>query len=135
MFRIHGFVSAGWFLFSFLYLAAATNVNAKDSDELDYEHLPRATIFPGPWEENIRAPVNKSHITPVKIFNFEGATRGFDSVLLDATTKRGSGLSWVIGPGGLVTFEFGENIAGKYVFALLRIGFWVVDCANVLVGW
>lgn len=104
MFRCRGIVIL------FLYLAA---VNAKHPDSLDYESLPRDTIFPGPWEENIRAPVNKSHITPVKIFKFEGATDGAETVLQDATVD--SGLSWVISPGGLITFEFEENIAGKYV--------------------
>ncbi|KUJ10094.1 Six-hairpin glycosidase, partial [Mollisia scopiformis] len=78
--------------------------------------LPRDTIFPGPWEQNIRAPLNKSHITPVKIYNFEGATVGAEAVLQDANVQ--SGLSWVISPGGLITFEFGENIAGKVCFEI-----------------
>lgn len=82
--------------------------------------MPRDTIFPGPWEDYIRAPVNKSYITPVKIFNFEGATKGAETVLQDATVK--SGLSWVISPGGLITFEFGENIAGKYVVFIVEMG-------------
>ncbi|KAE8447282.1 hypothetical protein EG329_010976 [Mollisiaceae sp. DMI_Dod_QoI] len=96
-----------------LYLAAAT---AKNSDSLDYEFLPRDTIFPGPWEENIRAPVNKSHIVPVKIFNFEGASDGAERVLDGANAE--SGLTWVISPGGLITFEFAENIAGKVCFEI-----------------
>jgi hypothetical protein len=77
----------------------------------DFNSLPLDTIFPGPWESHIRAPFNKSHIVPVKIFNFEGAVSGQESVLQDANTE--SGLTWVIGPGGLITFEFGENIGGK----------------------
>lgn len=76
----------------------------------DYEHLPLDSIFPGPWESNIRAPFNKSYITPTKIFNFEGAVSGGEVVLQDAA---GSGISWVISPGGLITFEFAENIGGR----------------------
>jgi hypothetical protein len=78
----------------------------------DYEDLPLDTIFPGPWESNVRAPANKSHITPVKIFNYEGAVSGAEGVLQDADA---SGISLVISPGGLVTFEFQENIGGRYV--------------------
>lgn len=110
MFRSRGIVAL------FLYLAA---VNAKPSEKLDYESLPTDTIFPGPWEEYIRAPANKSFITPVKIFNFEGATKGAELVLQDALEPANRGLSWVISPGGLITFEFGENIAGKYVIAFV----------------
>ena len=78
----------------------------------DYEDLPLDTIFPGPWESNIRAPANKSHIVPIKIFNYEGALSGAEAMLEDA---EGSGVSWVISPGGLITFEFQENIGGRYV--------------------
>jgi hypothetical protein len=78
----------------------------------DYEALPLNTIFPGPWERNIRAPFNKSYIQPVKIFNYEGNLSGGETVLQDADSN---GISWVIGPGGLITFEFAENIGGRYV--------------------
>jgi hypothetical protein len=80
----------------------------------DYESLPLDTIFPGPWERYIRAPVNKSHIAPVKIVNFEGAVLGVQTVLEHAEVDANGGISWVIGSGGLVTFEFEENISGRY---------------------
>ncbi|KAH6723779.1 Six-hairpin glycosidase-like protein [Leptodontidium sp. MPI-SDFR-AT-0119] len=99
-------------LLSALYLAGST-VEAAKFDGPDYESLPLDTIFPGPWESNIRAPFNKSYIAPVKIFHFEGAVSGGEAVLQDADTE---GISWVISPGGLITFEFGENIAGKVCF-------------------
>jgi len=86
----------------------------------DYESLPLDTIFPGPWERNIRAPLDKTHITPVKIFNTEGAVSGAESVLQDADTSGGK--SWIIGRGGLITFEFEENISGKYVTTIRRDG-------------
>ncbi|KAG9236563.1 Six-hairpin glycosidase-like protein [Amylocarpus encephaloides] len=88
-------------------------------DGVNFEALPSDTIFPGPWESNIRAPVNKSHIVPVKIFNFEGAASGAASVLQDADIS--SGISWIINPGGLVTFEFAENIAGRACFEIESI--------------
>ncbi len=93
--------------------ASATTAQAASNDGADYNSLPLDTIFPGPWESNIRAPLNKSHISPVKIFNFEGMVSGAEAVLQDANTN--SGIAWVIGPGGLITFEFEENISGKYV--------------------
>ena len=93
-----------------LYLASALTQASQNSGP-DYESLPLDTVFPGPWESNIRAPADKSHITPSKIFNFEGAVSGAESVLQDAAKT--AGISWVISPGGLVTFEFAENIGGK----------------------
>ena len=91
----------------------------------DYEALPLDTLFPGPWESNIRAPINKSYIEPVKIFNSEGNVIGAESVLQDA---KPTGISWVIGPGGLITFEFAENIGGRYVRGLC----WRQKCADFL---
>lgn len=90
---------------------SVTVLRAAKLDGPDYESLPLVTIFPGPWESSIRAPHNKSYIEPVKIFKFEGAVSGAESVLQDAKTE--AGVSWIIRPGGLITFEFGENIAGK----------------------
>ena len=79
----------------------------------DYERLPLDTIFPGPWESNIRAPSNKSYIAPAKIYHVEGAVSGAEAVLQDANSSIGK--SWVISPGGLITFEFAENIGGRYI--------------------
>ncbi len=105
-------------LFHISYLLAAPlSLHALAAQALkypgpDYESPPPLdTLFPGPWKSYIRAPVNKSHITPVKIFHFEGATSGAETVLQDASAE--SGVSWVIGPGGLITFEFQENISGR----------------------
>ena len=78
----------------------------------DPEALPRDTLFPGPWESNIRAPSNKSYIKPTKIFNFEGAVSRAEAVVQDVESN---GIPWVISPGGLITFEFAENIGGRYI--------------------
>ena len=100
---------------AFIIIAVSATRAAK-YDGPDYESLPLDTIFPGPWENNIRAPFNKSYIQPVNIFKFEGAVSGAEVVLQDAKTD--GGISWVIRPGGLITFEFGQNIAGKYAGGL-----------------
>ncbi len=101
-------------LFHVSYLLAALPLHAQalKYQGPDYEAPPPLdTIFPGPWESYIRAPLNKSHITPVRIFHYEGATSGAESVLQDASAE--NGVSWVISPGGLITFEFQENISGR----------------------
>jgi len=103
------------FLFSQALLclsAGAAQATKPSFDGPDYESLPLDTIFPGPWEANVRAPVNKSHITPAKIFASEGDAVGGDAVLSGARSS--GGLAWEIGPGGLITFEFAENIGGRY---------------------
>lgn len=79
----------------------------------DYHSLPRDTLFPGPWEANIKAPANKSRITPVRIFNFEGVTVGAENALQNAGGNANGGLVWTLSSGGLITFEFLENIGGK----------------------
>ncbi|TVY81962.1 hypothetical protein LSUE1_G007263, partial [Lachnellula suecica] len=93
---------------------AATQASKSSYDGPDYESLPLDTIFPGPWEDNIRAPVNKSYITPAEIFASEGDIIGASSLLQDAGSHDEK--AWVVGPGGLITFEFGENIAGRVCF-------------------
>jgi hypothetical protein len=100
---------------SLLFALVYCSISVASQQVVDYEALPSDTIFPGPWESNIRAPLNKSRIVPIKIFNFEGAVSGQESVLRDDAT---SGISWVIRTGGLITFEFEENISGRYVPAL-----------------
>jgi hypothetical protein len=103
---------------SLLYGIYSSTSIVVSQELVDYESLPHKTIFPGPWESNIRAPLNKSHIVPVKIFNFEGAVSGQEAILQNADTA--SGASWVIRSGGLVTFEFEENISGRLVLRLFR---------------
>ncbi|KAL8674516.1 MAG: hypothetical protein Q9168_001108 [Polycauliona sp. 1 TL-2023] len=79
---------------------------------VSYRSLPTRTVFPGPWEEYIRAPATKSHIHPKGIWRVQGSvsvpTRPLD--LSDSTSPI------TIRPGGLVTFEFSENIAGRVCF-------------------
>ena len=98
----------GYLLTTLCTLASITHCASTGPD---YEHLPHDTIFPGPWESYIKAPNNKSHIQPSKIFAREGSVSGAESVLLNGDKKDGA--PWTIRPGGLITFEFEENISGK----------------------
>jgi hypothetical protein len=74
-----------------------------------YEELPSKPVFPGPWDENIQAPANKTHIRPKRIWNQEGNV-GEADVVVDGVSKN---RSLTMSPGGLVTLEFAQNIAGR----------------------
>ncbi|KAI0600414.1 hypothetical protein F4775DRAFT_62872 [Biscogniauxia sp. FL1348] len=84
------------------------------SSGIDYHDLPNAAVFPGPWDDYIKAPANKSFITPAGVWKTEGnattLTRGFrpSEAGVPITSSTIS-----IGGGGLVTVEFRENIAGR----------------------
>ncbi|KAI4161070.1 MAG: hypothetical protein LQ342_005233 [Letrouitia transgressa] len=74
--------------------------------------LPTKTLFPGPWEENIKAPIVKSAIYPIKVWNTEGEASKPEA-LLEWADK---GTSTQLGSGGLISLEFSENIAGRVCF-------------------
>ncbi|KAL8651473.1 MAG: hypothetical protein Q9210_003228 [Variospora velana] len=76
---------------------------------ISYTSLPRHAVFPGPWDEYIKAPSNKSYIQPDKIWHVEGPTLLPDAVL----GHHDSASSMTLDPGGLVILEFAENIAGR----------------------
>ncbi|KAL3423425.1 alpha-l-rhamnosidase a [Phlyctema vagabunda] len=78
------------------------------AQHLNYESLPLDTLFPGAWEANIRAPLNKSHIVPRRVFKTEGKISKVAAVVTDEKQH-----SFALGPGDLITFEFGENIGGR----------------------
>lgn len=85
------------------------------ADGVDYEHLPTDTVFPGPWEQNIKAPKDKSRIVPSKVFLQQSVTNA-ESVLENAQVKATAANNGRlnIGLGGLVIYEFAENIGGRY---------------------
>ncbi|KAI1503574.1 Six-hairpin glycosidase-like protein [Biscogniauxia marginata] len=99
---------------SLLLLALPALVHSVPPSGIDYHNLPNETIFSGPWDDYIKAPANKSFITPVRIWNIEGnvTTPTKDGRWPDASNYHpSSGI--LIGEGGLITVEFGENIAGR----------------------
>ncbi|KAK8034417.1 hypothetical protein PG993_009412 [Apiospora rasikravindrae] len=84
-------------------------------DGIDYHHLPREPVFPGPWDRFIKAPANKSHITPARIWMVEG------NVTTTSTSTGGylsADGSILIGEGGHITLEFEENISGRVCFQI-----------------
>ena len=81
-------------------------------DGSGHEHLPLDSQHHGILDSDMREPVNKSHIVPVKVFQQKGQVSGADSVLQGSSVESTS--PWcVIGAGGSITFEFQERIAGR----------------------
>lgn len=82
---------------------------------VDYEHLPTDTVFPGPWEQNIKAPKDKTRILPAKVF-FQESVKNPESVLenTQVNATAASNGRFNIGLGGTVIYEFAENIGGRY---------------------
>ncbi|KAI2623119.1 Six-hairpin glycosidase-like protein [Hypoxylon sp. NC1633] len=83
---------------------------------IDYHSLPTHPAFPGPWDKYIKAPADKSFITPARFWRVEGnVTVPNTEYQLPARGHTYSG-SILIGEGGLLTVEFEENIAGRVCF-------------------
>lgn len=74
-----------------------------------YEDLPSHAIFPGPWDDLIQAPKNKSHILPKRVFRSGGDVGNAELLLEESNSKQ----SMTLGPSGIVTFEFPQNVAGR----------------------
>jgi hypothetical protein len=96
-----------------LCLAASAQALKLSSDGIDYHNLPGHAVFPGPWDEYIKAPTNKSFITPARIWKVEGnvTTSDRDPALKHGRHVRGSSI--LVGEGGQLSLEFAENIAGR----------------------
>ena len=76
---------------------------------ISYLALPSRAVFPGPWDEYIKGPANKSYIRPGRIWHVEGPVSDPNAMLDWPEGNQ----STTIDPGGLVIFEFSENIAGR----------------------
>ncbi|KAK3685694.1 Six-hairpin glycosidase-like protein [Podospora appendiculata] len=102
--------------------------NSVSDDPIVYEPLPNVTLFPGPWDEYIKAPKNKSHILPARFWKVRGnvststsATASWGKNEEDSAGHvRGSGI--VLGPGGVLTVEFKENYGGRVCFDIESVG-------------
>jgi hypothetical protein len=102
------------YLKAFVLLLGLQISNASSIDQWSlpgpsYEDLPPEAVFPGPWDANIQAPANKTHIWPKRIWKTEGDVRGADTLVVGKSKHH----NLTIGPGGLVTLEFPQNIAGR----------------------
>ncbi|KAL9028734.1 MAG: hypothetical protein Q9196_002952 [Gyalolechia fulgens] len=94
-----------------------TAANVPSPAGISHTSLPRQAVFPGPWEAYIKAPSNKSHIRPQKIRYVEGHVSIPEAVL---DWQQGN-TSTTLDPGGLVTLEFSENIAGRVCLEISSI--------------
>ncbi|ORY71825.1 Six-hairpin glycosidase-like protein [Pseudomassariella vexata] len=101
-------------LVAILFIPLAATFNAAF---VDPHKLPVEPVFPGPWDDYIKAPVNKSFITPARIWQIEGnvTTTGYNDLALQNGNSMEDG-SILIGEGGLITVEFDENISGRVCF-------------------
>ncbi|KAL9581666.1 MAG: hypothetical protein Q9212_003755 [Teloschistes hypoglaucus] len=82
------------------------------SNGISHTSLPQQALFPGPWEEYIKAPAEKSRIRPKRIFRTNGSVSDPEALV----KWQDSSTSTTLSPGGLVTLEFAENIAGLSEF-------------------
>ncbi|PNH52045.1 hypothetical protein VD0003_g5260 [Verticillium dahliae] len=103
-----------------LLLVSSVDVRAKN---IDYAALPDETLFPGPWERYIKAPADKTRITPARILTT------FGDVTTSSATPRAvtpgdhvPGQGILIGPEGLLTLEFDENTGGRVCFDVESVG-------------
>jgi hypothetical protein len=94
-----------------LQLSSARSIDKSSLPGPSYEDLPSKAVFPGPWDANIQAPANKTHILPKRIWKTEGDVAAADTLVTWKTKKH----DLTMGPGGLVTLEFPQNIAGRRV--------------------
>ncbi|KAI1635908.1 Six-hairpin glycosidase-like protein [Biscogniauxia mediterranea] len=81
---------------------------------IDYHNLPNKAVFPGPWDDYIKAPANKSFITSAGVWKTEGNVTTSTRIYRPSAAGVPIPSSRIsIGEGGLVTVEFRENIAGR----------------------
>lgn len=78
-------------------------------EPLVQQELPAEAVFPGPWDKYIQAPANKTHIRPKGVKLTEGNVVNASAVLEGALGSQILNL----GPGGIVIFDFQQNIGGR----------------------
>lgn len=122
------------FAFSAALVGAAVN-------GIDYHDLPTSPVFPGPWDHYIKAPANKSFITPAEIWKVEGNVTTPSTGATPIVGQPSGHESILIGAGGLLSLAFDENISGrsvvhrKDVFRNVRDGLtWPVGTQSLLPG-
>ncbi|WQF79978.1 Putative six-hairpin glycosidase superfamily, alpha-L-rhamnosidase, six-hairpin glycosidase [Colletotrichum destructivum] len=107
-----------------MFLAPSTALAALRPPFIDPEALPDVSVFKGPWERYIKAPANKTHIVPSRIWDAEGniTTSGFEAVEIGTAAVDTFSRGITIGPGAVLTLEFEENIAGRVCFDVSSAG-------------
>lgn len=93
-----------------LVAIAISTSTAKNSEvTFSYDDLPSEAVFPGPWDDYIQAPANKSYIRPTGVKFTDGNVSNVLALLDGASGEKKPSL----GPGGLMILEFAQNIAGR----------------------
>ncbi|KAL5347633.1 hypothetical protein ACLOAV_007042 [Pseudogymnoascus australis] len=86
-------------------------------EPLVQQELPPEAVFPGPWDKYIQAPANKTHIRPKGVKLTEGNVVDASAVLEGALGSQILSL----GPGGIVIFDFQQNIGGRVCFQVASV--------------
>lgn len=96
-----------------LSVSLSVLVSTSVSLGIDYHNLPIKPVFPGPWDKYIKAPANKSFITPARFWKVDGNVTKPSNSREPLIARHSYGGDILIGEGGLLTVEFQENIAGR----------------------
>ncbi|OBT61351.1 hypothetical protein VE03_09326 [Pseudogymnoascus sp. 23342-1-I1] len=84
---------------------------------LGQQELPGEAVFPGPWDEYIQAPADKTHIRPKRVHLTDGNVVNASAVLEGALGTQ----ILTLGPGGNVIFDFQQNIGGRVCFQVASV--------------
>jgi hypothetical protein len=96
-------------LLGLLITITISKSTAKNGEvRFSYDDLPSEAVFPGPWDDYIQAPANKSYIRPIAVKSTEGDVSNAIA-LVDGNGEKKPAL----GPSGLMILEFAQNIAGR----------------------
>ncbi|WYZ38979.1 hypothetical protein EsH8_III_000893 [Colletotrichum jinshuiense] len=108
----------------FLTLAPPTVLAALRPPFIDPKALPKTPVFKGPWERYIKAPADKTRITPSRVWNVEGniTTSQLETLEVGVEAVYAFDHGITVGPGGVLTLEFEENIAGRVCFDVSSTG-------------
>ncbi|KZL69961.1 hypothetical protein CT0861_06450 [Colletotrichum tofieldiae] len=107
-----------------LFFAPPAALAAVRPPYIDPEALPNTSVFKGPWERYIKAPEDKTRIVASRIWDAEGnvTTSGLEAVEVGAKAADAFDHGITVGPGGVLTLEFEENIAGRVCFDVSSAG-------------
>ncbi|KFX89044.1 hypothetical protein V490_07265 [Pseudogymnoascus sp. VKM F-3557] len=81
------------------------------------QELPAGAVFPGPWDEYIQAPADKAHIRPIGVHLTDGNVDNAPAVLNGTDGTQ----SLTLGSGGVVIFDFKQNIGGRACFQVASV--------------
>ncbi|OLN95453.1 hypothetical protein CCHL11_09471 [Colletotrichum chlorophyti] len=113
-----------WTPILLLVLAHRAVLAAMRPPFVDPEALPNTPVFTGPWERYVKAPEDKTRIVPSRIWDAEGnvTTSRLETVDTGSQAAQMFAHGITVGPGGVLTLEFEENISGRVCFDVSSVG-------------